>query len=264
MRLIISKTVIAISFMATFLPQMASATASPNFSCSSNLVVSLENGYNASCDGDFSFTDGALQNDTSISLTAGGLLNIGTNASLNAPFINWSSKDIFLGGILNAPNGKIIISSTNSTIIASGAQTNVVGNSIIQTAPKAIVDWNAFNIRSAISGSDITTFGGDSIDAGKGSKSQPIELGVGSVFNYEIGSGIRTQNYEPVQGGTLVLKNANGGILPAGAISNADSNFPTVLDISSALMVSNVPEPSSYLMLLLGFASIGFARRSKG
>ena len=85
-RATISKTALAISILAAIFLQVALATT-PSFSCSSNLVISLENSYSysASCDGDFAFTDGVLQNDTKISLTAGGFLNIGANASLIAP-----------------------------------------------------------------------------------------------------------------------------------------------------------------------------------
>lgn len=85
MRTTISITALAISMLAAIFPQAALATT-PNFSCSSNLVISLDNGYSASCNGDFSFTDGVLDNDNSISLTAGGLLHIGENATLSSPF----------------------------------------------------------------------------------------------------------------------------------------------------------------------------------
>ena len=79
----LDKSVSAIIVTLTLLPQLALA-AEQSFSCSLNLVVSIDNGYSASCDGDLSFTDGVLQNDTSISLTAGGSLDIGANVSLYA------------------------------------------------------------------------------------------------------------------------------------------------------------------------------------
>lgn len=93
MRSDIMKVVIAITFVATLSPQLVFATT-PSFSCSSSLVVSLDDGYYASCEGDFSFDDGVLQNDTKIRLTAGGFLNIGANASLIAPEINLYSTKI--------------------------------------------------------------------------------------------------------------------------------------------------------------------------
>lgn len=105
MRSISIKTVFAISVVAVLSPQLALATT-PSFSCSSNLVVSLDNGYQASCDGDFSFTDGVLQNEVSINLSASGFLNIGTNTSLIAPAINLYSPNINInaGAVIDASN----------------------------------------------------------------------------------------------------------------------------------------------------------------
>lgn len=111
------KTALAVSLVLIFSIQMASATTSSSFYCSSNLVVSFDNGYSASCDGDFSFTDGLLQNDTSISLTAGGLLNINANASLNAPLISLTSDNILLNGILNAPNSSLFEKSGGKWVV---------------------------------------------------------------------------------------------------------------------------------------------------
>ncbi len=101
MRSTIIKTVIAISISVALFPQLASATT-PSFSCSSNLVVSLDNGYSASCDGDFSFTDGVLQNDTSISLTADGSIVIGSNFELASPIINLNAGNIQIDGRVSA------------------------------------------------------------------------------------------------------------------------------------------------------------------
>ena len=56
MRTTISKIALAICILVAIFPQVALATT-PSFSCSSNLVISLDNGYSASCDGDFAFDD---------------------------------------------------------------------------------------------------------------------------------------------------------------------------------------------------------------
>lgn len=101
MRTPIPKICLIANLLALLTPQFATANvASPSFSCSSNLVVSFENGYQASCDGDFSFTDGVLQNDTQISLIAKGFLDVGVNASLIAPHIYLSSPQIGLYGTI--------------------------------------------------------------------------------------------------------------------------------------------------------------------
>lgn len=69
-------------------PSLASASFQTlSFSCASNLVVTQDNGYQASCDGDFSFDSGTLVDDTSIRLIALGALNINSGVSLIAPLI---------------------------------------------------------------------------------------------------------------------------------------------------------------------------------
>lgn len=75
-----------------------------SFSCSSNLVVSQDNGYQASCDGDFSLESGTLRNEISIKLTSVGALNINMGVSLIAPFIELASPTIKLasGAVLDA------------------------------------------------------------------------------------------------------------------------------------------------------------------
>lgn len=246
MRIISIKTITSIFFVTAFFSQTAIATTYPNFSCSSNLVVSLDNGYHASCNGDLSFTDGMLQNDISISLTAGGFLNIGVNASLDAPFISLSSNDFFLGGTLNAPNGKIVINSTNSITVASSAQTNIAGSTVIQTAPKATIDLNALNILP-----------GGSLSLGVISTSSNVLNAISNQTNYSLISG----NAVTSNGGLIILSNTNGIILPAGIV--VGNNFSADAGTSPALMVSNVPEPSSYFILLLGLFALTFVIKPK-
>ena len=141
MRTTIFKTALAIGILATMFPQVVLATT-PSFSCSSNLVISLDNGYSASCDGDFSFNDGVLHNDNSISLTAGGLLHIGENATLSSPFINLSGNDFYQAGVLYAPGGTISISTTNETFTGNSTWINFADMLTKQTIPNAISNWN--------------------------------------------------------------------------------------------------------------------------
>ena len=149
------KIAFTVSFITTCLSFNAFA-ASPSFSCSSNLVVSTYNGYQASCDGDFVFTDGAIASDISINLTATGLLNIGKNASLSSPFINLYGASIFVGGVLNAPSGNIVLSS-NSTFVGATRQVNVANNLIMQNKPTTLLNWSNFNIPQASQGAFIST-----------------------------------------------------------------------------------------------------------
>lgn len=91
--------------VAAIFPVIASASVETlSFTCTSSLVVSQENGYHASCDGDFSFDSGTLRNDISIKLTSLGALNINSNVSLIAPLIELTSPmiNIASGAVLNA------------------------------------------------------------------------------------------------------------------------------------------------------------------
>ncbi len=216
MRSTIIKTVIAISVSFALFPQLASATT-PSFSCSSNLVVSLDNGYSASCDGDFSFTDGVLQNDISISLTAGGFLNIGANASLIAPNISLISENIIFNGTADVGAISLVIPSGN-------AQVNIANASIFQTSVRDIVNWGQFEI-------------GDGASVSFGSSSNPSSTVLNRV------------------GGSVVIKpNVIGGL-----ITNTGINIVN----SGGLIVSSVPEPSTYLMMILGLIPLGFKSKCK-
>ncbi|WP_020167795.1 MULTISPECIES: PEP-CTERM sorting domain-containing protein [Methylotenera] len=220
------KTAFFVSVVAVLFPQLAFATT-PSFSCSSNLVVSLDNGYQASCDGDFSFTDGVLQNDVSINLKAGGFLSVGENATLSAPIINLISKDIFVNGMLDAPNGIVTLSSTGSTVLTNTAQINVasqvnVSNQApIQTKPQLVVNWEQFQISP---GSNIQF---------------ASNTNVPSVVIDRVGGAI-----------TLV---PNSGVLTIQADAGDKVN----------LLVTQVPEPSAYAMMILGLASISLSRKRK-
>lgn len=91
--------------VAAIFPAIASASVETlSFTCTSNLVVSQENGYQANCDGDFSFDSGTLQNDIFIKLSSLGALNIRSNVSLIAPLIELTSPmiNIASGAVLDA------------------------------------------------------------------------------------------------------------------------------------------------------------------
>lgn len=180
MRQIPIKTVFLISALAALIPQLAVAT--PSFSCSSNLVVSLDDGYQASCDGDFSFTDGVLQNNTSISLTAGGSLDIGTKSSLYAPLIDLYSPiiNINVGTIfdvtyLNASNINIDAGkgswgvsdkpSSSNTVLNPGASIDLGGNTqasgtLINTGGTFVIKYPILKIAYSVFNPDNSIYVG--------------------------------------------------------------------------------------------------------
>lgn len=225
MRLLTTKTAIAISIFVVLFPQLALAT-SPSFSCSSNLVVSINNGYSASCDGDFTFTDGVLQNDTSISLTAGGLLDIGANARLYAPLIHLYSPNVNINAgakidvsyqVRAAIIGDQVLNSTFFT------GSNLSGGAIIY--PSTAVGVAASKVGLAVSDEpaklDIEVNPGASIDLSGSSQLN------GTLNNI---------------GGALVIQS------PALQLTTSALNP----DKAIFAAVSPVPEPSTYALMLLG------------
>lgn len=99
----VSKLVFVVAM--TIFPAIATASIETlSLSCSSNLVVSTENGYQANCDGDFILYSGTLRDDISIRLFSLGMLNIKSNVSLIAPLIELSGSSGFIepGAILDA------------------------------------------------------------------------------------------------------------------------------------------------------------------
>ncbi len=227
MRSTIIKTVIAISISVALFPQIASATT-PSFSCSSNLVISLDNGYSASCDGDFSFTDGVLQNDTSISLIAGGSIVIGSNFELASPIIN-----------LNAGNIQIDGRVTQNLEINTSTLTK--GNTKFDWHPRTgfmltadIIDTPAMGHLKTqlLTHSLLQTNSGGNLSLGS--------IPSGAILNST--------------GGSIVIRPDVTGSL----ISNTDT-----ITNNGGLIVSSVPEPSTYLMMILGLIPLTFTRKRK-
>lgn len=207
------KTAIAISLGAVLFPQLASAT-SPSFSCSSNLVVSLDSGYSASCNGDFSFTDGLLHNDVSIILTATGFLTIGTNASLLAPVITLTADSIEIFGT--------VASTASPIMLVADSKEVVLSRLITQNNPERVLNWQQLQI---LPGRDVYV-GGDIVTSFNQPAPRPITDNVG---------------------GSILLSPNSGLIINSGTSSNA--------------LITLVPEPSTYIMMMFGLIQLGFMRK---
>ena len=128
MRLKIIKTAIIVS-CATLFPPLASAT-SLSFSCSSNLVISLENGYNASCGSDILFAGDVLQNKT-LNIVEPILnrepLQIASNIQLQAGGdIKASINIIEPKHIINGLGGSILLNSNSGLIVSGGVSNNAL------------------------------------------------------------------------------------------------------------------------------------------
>ena len=128
MRFKIIKTAIVVSCVALF-PPLASAT-SLSFSCSSNLVISLENGYNASCGADVLFAGVVLQNKT-LNIVEPILnrapLQIASNIELQAGRdIKTSINIVEPKPIINSLGGSILLNSNSGLIVSGGGGNNAL------------------------------------------------------------------------------------------------------------------------------------------
>ncbi len=209
------KTALAISLGAVLFPQLASAT-SPSFSCSSDLMVSLDSGYSATCNGDFSFTDGLLQNDLSISLAATGYLTIGANASLLAPMITLTADSIQIFGN--------VASTSPSTMLVADSKEIILSRIITQNNPERVLNWEQLQI---LPGREVDV-GGDIVTSFNQTAPRPI------ITN---------------DGGSILLSSNSGLINNSGTSGNA--------------LITLVPEPSAYMMMILGLIPLGFMSKRK-
>ena len=128
MRLKIIKTAIIVSCAALF-PPLASAT-SLSFSCSSNLVISLENGYSASCGAELLFAGVVLQNKT-FNIVEPILnrepLQIASNIQLQAGRdIKTSINIVEPKPFINSLGGSILLNSNSGLIVSGGGGNNAL------------------------------------------------------------------------------------------------------------------------------------------
>lgn len=214
--------------VAAIFPAIASASVDTlSFTCTSSLVVSQENDYQASCDGDFSFDSGKLFDVTSISLAAKGQLNIGEQAMLTAPDIRLFANNVNVYGSLSAPGGIIEINSPNSVVFGVTAKLD------IKSASLPVFGYSDFyepKLSMPYAGSISLNSGAD-ITSGS--------------FNSSIGL------LTGMQGGAIEIE--------APSFLGVYSGSPAI-PLSA---VSQVPEPSNLSMLAMGLVGIGLVVRRK-
>lgn len=212
--------------VAAIFPVIASASVETlSFTCTSSLVVSQENGYHASCDGDFSFDSGVLQDDTAIALRAAGLLTIGHQVLLKSPRITLDADRVALYGAVNT---SVSLPLFPVILPAQDAKINFPSHLQAQIAE--------FQVIPELNSGAILTTGNNAYLAGIGVGSYPLLNG----------------NLAPTQGGTIVLTNSNGVI-----VSMDGSTF------TNPALIASVPEPSHLSMLALGLLGIGLVARRK-
>ena len=134
--------------------------------------------------------------------------------------------------------------STSSTVIFSSSGLLDIGKGyVLNQLPKSTFQSTGGNIRLDIYG----------------------DVGVGGAL--VTGSGISTLNVPPSisKGGTILLANTNGIILGTsqnfGMEAGIESYNPPNQPIFTSSIISNVPEPKTYLQLTLGLILLALAKR---
>jgi PEP-CTERM motif len=235
-----------IAVLAT-LPIMATASVnSPSFSCTSNFVVSFENGYQASCDGDFTFDQGTLFNDKSISIKANGLLNVGEQAIFTAPNILLTANEIVIDGRLNALGGSVELQGSGKVALNSTAIIDLRGH--VLPKPVNVNDhWGVFPAKIELLPRDFTISNFNALAYSTISLGGNISVGGTEIVN---------MHQSNKQHGQLVLSDAHISVASGGNIIQlaAIRNYDNVGLIGS--VVSQVPEPSSLSLLAMGLFCI--------
>jgi PEP-CTERM motif len=217
--------------LLTFLPIAANATAISSVgttNCGGNLTISLLGDASFSCSGSLALTGGGIISNSLISIVSNGDLFL-DNLTLDAPNITFSS----LSGTLTIGSG-VIANASSVTLSAP----NVVQNGIINTQGPSVsimlITTPAINpLLTSNPGAGLISIGGG-VDLGRPTLSPTI----GPITN------------SPVVGGSIFITDPNTSLVDA----NSGINNPLA-------SIAAVPEPSTYLLMLLGVLGLVSIRR---
>ena len=212
-----------------FLPVSANAISTSNIAntnCSGSLTSSLQDGASFACTGNFTLDGGTVTSDSLINISATGDLLL-DNLIFTAPNITFS----VLSGMMTIGSGVVI--NSNSIILA--------GDTAITITKGALINLLLGSNNNIVAGKGFPLGGGGAgiLSAGDGGG---LNLGAGS------GNVLVLVGNLPLTGGTLVL--GSGGFLTMGGNPN-----------SPAVVLSAVPELSTYAMMLLGVLGLAGIRR---
>lgn len=223
-------------FMLAFLPISANAVSTSsiaNASCSGDLTSSLLDGASFACSGNFTLTDGVVTSDSLINIVSSGDLFL-DNVTFTAPNVTFS----VLFGMMTIGGGVLI---NSSSIVLTG---DVGGVAIAQGAKINILPVDNFNL-----GSGVAIFAGKGGANFGGATDVTISAG-GSISLGASSGGVLFPRVDlPVVGGTLTLE-------PNVLLVNTGGD-----PYAPVLVLSPVPEPSTYSLMLIGFLGLIYLRR---
>lgn len=218
--------ILCVLLTLAFLPISANAISTSsitNTNCSGNLTTSLLGGVSFVCAGNLTLDGGLVTSDLLINISADGDLFL-DNLTFTAPNVSFS----VLSGMM----------TLNSSVVLNS-------NSIILTGDVKVNQGVLFNVNAG-NGADYSLSTIVPLNAGG-----TIFTGAGGDLYFGVGSGYNLipRTNLPVVGGTLVL--GSGGIFTTGGNP-----------YSPATLLTAVPEPSTYAMMLAGILGLISFRRS--
>lgn len=226
-----------ISALLTTSVAQASFLDAVTYSCSSSLTFGSGAGDEATCSGDFSLSDGVLNNSSYIKLNALGKLTFAGAISLTAPLIELSAASILL-------NGSLASFRADNLSFSAG---DISNQGILNLNFDLLI--TPIGIRP-IGGSSNATISNGTISNGSG-----LNRGGGN-FTGDI---LERPHFEPII--YEPINSIGGNIVDTGLAGQIQLiQLPLVGVIT---LLSPVPEPTSYALLLAGLSLIGFAARKK-
>ncbi|MDP3088486.1 MAG: PEP-CTERM sorting domain-containing protein [Methylotenera sp.] len=226
-----------ITCLVLILPISAHATSTAsiiNTDCSSTLTRSLIDGASFACAGNLTLDGGFITSDSLINISADGDLFI-DNLTLTAPNVTFS----VLTGMLTIGSAFVVNRPT----------------ALSQVSRDSILTWSKFNIgQSAIVNFIHWQTSKTTLSRVLGTNQTPsgiLTIGSGGSISLDktIGVTLLPNITSLTPGGSIVI--GSGGLITTGG----GSNNPQVV-------LSAVPEPSTYAMILFGLSFIAFKRKT--
>ncbi|MDI1299379.1 PEP-CTERM sorting domain-containing protein [Methylotenera sp.] len=238
-----SRLLCVFCFLA-LLPFAANATSISlasivNTNCSGTLTSSLLNGASFSCAGNLILNGGSITSDSVINISADGDLFL-DNLYLAAPSVNFSNSS----GVLIVGNGVVI----NTTVLVN------------QNIPKPILQLSDFKLsQDEIVSFNLGATGSAGLISVGSNETNSVALGVGANFGKLFLTNANGVVYPiahnpQIVGGALVLGTVGGNNLVA-------TQGDMMLSASPLLLVSSIPEPKTYALMLLGIGLISLRQR---
>lgn len=227
-----------------FLPLLANATSNASITsstCSGNLTISLLGGASFACAGNLTLDGGFVTSDSLINISADGDLFL-DNLTFTAPNVIFSNLSRMLTiGRNTVVNGGLVTVTFNSGVI------HLLGTLNTKSANIGFSQDTNFVVNP---GGNVNLDYGVTVTKGNLGGLEAIIPRVGGSLTLDNGNGIVSKTDFPVIGGTVTVE-PSAQFISATAVS----------EFNAAFVLSAVPEPTTYAMMLLGVFCLMNVRR---